>query len=518
LFKRIIKSNEDKWLIFLIVLSLAVRVYLFLDLGAILGADVGRMAIISHTWFLKGEITPDLRPYDMANGFFYFPGVFLLPLMFEYLGVDSITTVTFFSFLFSFLGILVFYKIARIFLNEKQSIGATFFYSFVFDIILIFNLFGVFPYGFASFFFLLTVWFISKFYFSEINKKDYPILFLGIFGVFSFHWYLFIPSALFIFSCFMYDFVQFNRIKNSLKLISIIIAFLFLVVLTYYPYLSKFWKFKDIPSKPVNTVDLLTFQATRLKYTWFEKFQAVFFMSYMGALYSSILIVSFLFFLFFSKEFKGKKVVWLFFFIFVSIHSLTIFYELNLMRVTTFLWLPYSLVLGQKINKFYYFLILIPMFFFIQSPSIFYLIYSLKFKPELYTPLVNFHKFNRAMNFIREEIPENATFLIDGGGSGCTGTSASYGERIFPLTSRKIFYFTDYCWANYNRTEFEKRVDLYRRVSINSSCCMDELKDYNITHVFIGERWIALNPRHFENNINYELVYDENGNKIFKIK
>ena len=511
-------EREDKILILLICLSLVIRIYLFLDLGSILGADVGRMAIISHTWFLKGKITPDLRPYDMANGFFYFPGVFLLPLAFEYLGIDPITTITFFSFLLSFLGVVVFYKIARIFLDKRQSIGATFFYSFAFDIVLIFNLFGVFPYGFASFFFLLTVWVISKYYFSTLTKKDYFLLFLGLFGMFSFHWYLFIPLALFFLSCFMYDFIELNRLRASLKLIGLTSILLILVTLIYYPYLKIFWKYRGIASKPQNISDLLTFQIGRMKFDFYDKFSTVFFMSYIGSMYSSVLLVSFIFSLIFMREFwKDRKRVWVFFMVLVGIHAFTVFYELNLLRITSFIWLAYSLFLGYKINKPWMLLLLLPILFFVQSPSILYLINALHYHQDIFVPFVDFHKFNKAMDFIRREVPENATFLIDGGGAGCTGASASYGERIFPLTSRRIFYFTNYCWANYNRTEFKKRVDLYRRVSINASCCINELKSYNVTHVFIGEKWVGFDPKYFLNNSNYRLIYDEDGYKIFEI-
>jgi len=508
--------NHRLNLALILLLSLIVRAYLFLDLGSILGADAGRFAIISHAWYLKG-ITPDLRPYDMTNGFFYFPSVFLLPLMFEYLGVNSITTVTFFSFLFSFLGILVFYKVARIFLNKEQSIGATFFYSFVFDIVLIFNLFGVFPYGFASFFFLLAVWFISKFYFSEISKKDYMMLFLGIFGIFSFHWYLFIPLGLFFLSCFTHRFVEKGLLKKSLYLVIIVAVFLGLTALIYYPYLKIFWKYKGISGRPENLSDLLTFQIGRMRFNFYDKFSTIFFMSYIGSMYSSVLLVAFIFSLIFMRDFwKDDRRIWILFLFLIGVHAFTVFYELNMLRVTSFIWLPYSLVLGYKINKPWMFSILLPILFFVQSPSILYLINALHYHQEIFVPFIDFHRFNRAMDFIREEIPENATFLIDGGGAGCTGASASYGERIFPLTSRKIFYFTNYCWANYSREEFKKRVDLYRRVSINASCCVDELKSYNVTHVFIGEKWVGFDPKYF-NNSNYELIYDEDEYKIYRI-
>lgn len=514
----VIKNN--KLLISLILLSLLIRAYLFLSLGSILGADVGRFTIISHVWYLKG-ITPDLKPYDMADGFFYFPGVFLLPLVFEYAGVNPVATVTFFSFLFSFLGCLVFYKIARIFLDKRQATGAFFFYSFAFDVVLIFNLFGVFPYGFASFFLLLCMWFMSKYFFAKVNKKDYMILFLGILGIFSFHWYVVYPLIFFFLSIIMYEFIKFGKwkrtLKQSLKFVSVSALFLGLIFLLYLPYFNVFWKYQGVTNKPYNISDLMTFQIGRARFDFYTKFSTVFFMSYIGSMYSSLLLASFIFSLIFMREFiRDKKGVWIIFLSLIGVHAFTIFYELNLLRVTTFIWFAYSIILGYKINNAYHFAILLPLLFLVQSPSILYLITATTYKQEIFVPFINFHKFDKAMDFIKNNIPENATFLIDGGGAGCTGASASYGERIFPMTSRKIFYFSNYCWAYYNRTDFQEKVDLYRRVSINASCCIDELKSYNVTHVFIGEKWVGFDPKYF-NNSNYELVYNENGYKIYKI-
>ena len=134
--------------------------------------------------------------------------------------------------------------------------------------------------------------------------------------------------------------------------------------------------------------------------------------------------------------------------------------------------------------------------------------------------MVDFKDFHKAMDFIKEEVPENATFLIDGGGCGCMGASASYGERIFPLTSRKIFYFTNYCWAKYDRDEYFKRVDLYRRIGIepDDTEALEELKNYNVTHVFVGSKSVGFHPYPFAHSKNYEMIYNESGFQIFKIR
>jgi uncharacterized membrane protein len=134
-------------------------------------------------------------------------------------------------------------------------------------------------------------------------------------------------------------------------------------------------------------------------------------------------------------------------------------------------------------------------------------------------PWIIWPEYNDMIRFIQQSIPPNATFLIDGGGAGCTGANPSYGERIFPLTSRKIFYFTDYCWAEYNRTDYQNRVELYRRVSINpdDDKTFKELKSYNITHVYVGPYSVGLKAQLFSKSEKYKLVFEKNGNYIFQL-
>jgi len=135
-------------------------------------------------------------------------------------------------------------------------------------------------------------------------------------------------------------------------------------------------------------------------------------------------------------------------------------------------------------------------------------------------PWVVWSEHSNAMNFIKDNTSLESIFLVDGGGSGCIGSGSSYGERIFPLTSRRIFYFTNYCWADYNKTEYRRRVDIYRRISIDpdDSEALAELKGYNVTHVFIGPGHVGLDPVLFSNSTNYELVYDEDNFQIFEVK
>jgi len=135
-------------------------------------------------------------------------------------------------------------------------------------------------------------------------------------------------------------------------------------------------------------------------------------------------------------------------------------------------------------------------------------------------PWIVWSHHKEAMDFIKENVPENAVILMDGGGSGCFGANPSAGERIFPLTSRKVFYFTNYCWAKYDREEYAKRVDLYRRIAIDpdDSETLQKLKEYGVSHVFIGPNDVGLKLRLFQESSKYRLMYDENDYKIFEIK
>lgn len=509
-------NNNRFWFILILLLSLGFRVYLFGSVGSILGADVGRFTIISHVWYLKKQIATDLRPYDLARGFFYFPGVFLLPFIFEFIGIDPVTSVTFFSFLFSFLGTLVFYKIARVFLSESKAIASFFFYSLGFDIVLIFNFFGLFSYGFASFFFLVVLWQLLE------KKPNFFLMTLGLFGIFMFHWYLFMVLCIALLSIFTYQFVEDRIDLNFWKLFCLSFILASLISLPFVlPFLKYFRISFDVERaselSKENYVDLLTFTARRLEMNAWERFKTIFFVSYVGTIFSPFLLLGFFFSI--LTIILRKKVNFLtYFFLFLSIASVLVFGELNLLRAASFLWLVYCVFLGYWFDNHYLNLAFIPLFFFVQSPSILFLINALSNYQEIFVPFINFHNFNKVMNWVRNNLPENATFLIDGGGSGCTGASASYGERIFPLTSRKIFYFSNYCWADYDREEYRKRVDLYRRISINASCCINELKAYNITHIFIGEKWVGLDPKQFDNTTYFKLVYsDENGYKIYEV-
>jgi hypothetical protein len=503
----------------LIFLSFAVRLYLYLTLGTILGSDVGRFAIITHAWFLKGQITPNLQPYDMATGFFYFPGALLLMWFFENFGIDSISTVTFFSFLLSFIGTLVFYKIARLFLNEREAIGAYFFYSFLFDFVFTFNFYGIFTSGVAWFFFLIAMWQSLEF----ILKKNgnYLLLISSMVLAVLCHGYSVLDIIAFSLAVLIWDFVEHGKFDVAIELYKKYAVATLVGIIVYAPFFMSFGSYFPLARYPENTSDLFAFSAGREALNIIDQIRIIFFTSYVGTIESPILYVAFALTVYSIPQFlKDKKALIIFLFIVTAVFSFCIFDELNLLRITALLWIPYALVMGKYFNNMKYNALLLVLLFLVPSPGILYSINAVYNHPDRFIPLIDFQPFNKAMGWIRGNTPLNSTFIMDGGGAGCTGASASYGERIFPLTSRKIFYFTDYCFADYNRSEYEKRVDIYRRISINpdDEGALNQLHLYNVTYVFIGKWKVGFDYPYFARSQNYELVYNDSGINIFKVR
>jgi len=384
-----------------------------------------------------------------------------------------------------------------------------------FDFIWIYSFFGIFTYGWSFLFFMTSLYSALKLE-EKFSKKFFLVNLLSTFLAWLFHWYCILLIAIGYMAIFLREFITFKKIKIKyflLLFINVILGFLL-----SYPFYLPFINYIGVTRTPENIFDLLTFAMDRFKISPIQQFQVIFLTSYVGTIFSAVLILSFFLTIINFRWFKDEKSFFLYLFILLAYFSYLFLGEMNLLRLNSLMWITYAVSLGYFFSENKLNLIFIPILFFVPSPSIPWLINALYNQANIFVPFADFHKFNQAMSFIINNIPENATFLIDGGGSGCTGASASFGERIFPMTSRKIFYFTDYCWAIYNRDEFMKRTDLYRRVSINTSCCIDELKEYNITHVFIGERFVGLNPNLFMNDTNYKLIYDKEGYRIFELK
>lgn len=516
-------DNLSKLLLLFVIISIILRVVLFLKIGTILGADVGRFGIIAKTFLLKGNITPNLQPYDLASGFFYFPGAFVLPMLFELIGINSIVGVTLAVFILSFLSGLAFYLMGKIFFDRKVAVSMFFFYSIVFDISLNLGLFGVFPFGLGVFFFILLSVSLLKFYFKK--SENILLLFFPVAGVLFFHGYLALPSLIFFFSLISYELLRKGNLKKCKSLFFQLIKAALLVLLILAPYFLYFGGGITVPFQKDNTADLMTFASERRGLTIKDKISTLLFFSHGGTnVFSLALVGLFLFIVFIWKKLKGswlnKKVILILLLLYLLVFNLNALKGCNLHRNSEFNWMFYSAGFSLALSEPPLNLATIPIFYYVESPSLPYYIRILEPRTEMrVNQWVIWPGYEDMIKFIRKNVPKNATFLIDGGGAGCTGASSSYGERIFSLTSRKIFYFTDYCWAEYNRSEYEKRVDLYRKISINpDSEALKELKNYSVTHVYIGPNSVGLKEKLFEKSKNYRKIYDENDFAIFKIK
>jgi len=518
---RIKLDKTSKIFLFYIIICLSVYSYLFLETGTILGADAGRFAIISHIWYLKG-ITTDLRPYDMPSGFFYFPELILILSSMEHLGINPIDGTTILAFITSFLTNITFYFLAKKFIGRDKAVHAFFFYSMLFPITLNYAVFGTFNYAFSILWFYVLAIFSYEIFFEEKNRTI--LLGLALLMLALFHIYIIFVLISFLFGLITYEFVNLRELKRTKKLIfsyskAFIIAFILGI-----PFLMLFYDYIPVAFDKRNTIDLLSFTHTRQKESnLYTMLKTIIISPQIGILYSSIYIIAFLFFVVTIKKFlfENKRLVILYFLIYIIFFNLCAFNDLNLQRTTSMVWIPYAMDFGLILTNPALNVATLPIFYFVQSPSPLYLINV--FNPtngaKQVLPYVIWSDYMKAMDFIKEEVPLNSTFLIDSGGSGCTAVSSSYGERIFPITERKIFFFTNYCWAEYNRSDYSERVDLYRRVSINPDFdVLEDIKKYNLTHVFIGPNDIGLKLEYFVNSTNYEMIYNESGFYIFKIK
>jgi len=512
----------SKIFLFYLVLSILIRIILFLRVGTLHGADVGRFATISHIFILKKNIVTNLQPYDMPTAYFYFPGSLILMTIGELIGINSIDFATLTSFLFSTVSSLLFYLIMRKLLTRKNAITAFFFYSFIFDIVLNYAMFGNFSYAFSTVYFFMLCLISLEMFFTD--KKRLLILTLTILGLLSFHYFLAFSSVIFLLSIFTYEFVNKNRFFNkSKKIIYEYSKALIFSLILLLPFFFLFGRHFNAAFTKENVIDTLMISFYRQKMPLIDRIWNLFFIS-PSIVPSSIFIIAFFVFLIRVKKLiKDKKCILVYFFPYLSIQSFILFTNANFSRIVSSLWMIYVFAFSSFFTNPVLNVAILPIFYFVQSPSPIYFINALapveKLEPEI-LPWVIWEEFNDVMDFIKSNTPEDSIFLIDGGGSGCFGASASYGERIFPLTSRRVFYFTDYCWADYNRSEYRKRVDVYRRISINPDDpeALSDLKEYDVTHVFIGPNDVGLDFNLFSNSMNYELIYDEKNFKIFKIK
>jgi hypothetical protein len=521
LLRKIIKEREvslkilknDLWLLLLLSISFLVNFTLFFNQKSIVGADVGRFGIISHSIFLKGKFETNLEPYDMAKDFFYFPSIILIPPLFEMVEVNPITFLSFLVFFFSSLYALPIYLITKKLFNEDVAISSFFFSSFLFNPLINIGFFGVFPYAISIFFFLSLLYFVLE------NKKDFISICTSLMGLISFHMYPSILLIPFLMSLLILDFQTLSSVLDE-KFWKFFLFF----SLFFIPYFLNTYPSLFVPFQMERKLDIFMFSTFNRNLSLKEKLQYILFSSPIGFNKNILLVVGLIVFLFSSirnfRRFKfGIKFLTLSFILCIPMLLIT-FNDMNLARSIWINWFFYSIGLGLLLNDKKLNLLILALIAITKLPPSIFSYFELQATYEKgQIPWVVWSSFYDAIDFIKQKTPEDSIFLIDGGGAGCTGASASYGERIFPLTSRKIFYFSDYCWAQYDEDEYRKKVTIYREFSINPSNIhiIQELKRYGITHVFIGPTDVGLDKNLFNNSSLYKLIYENKDFKIFKI-
>lgn len=509
------KLKFSKWFPFILFLTLMLNFLLLMKYKTIVGADIGRFAIISHALFLKGHFETNLLPYDLAKKFFYFPLFVLIPPFFEILGIDAINFLSFLTFFFSSFFGLPIYLITKKLFDQEIALSSFLFSSILFNPLLNIGFFGVFPYAISTFFFLSFLYILI-----ETNLRDNFILFTSLFDIFTTHIYSLVLVIPFLFTHIFMGKNFFQIFKTKYFWRSFLIFFLFLL-----PYIYRTFNAIFIPFNKDNKLDILMFSNFNQKLTLTQKISYLLFSTPNGFVQSFLLGTGFFSFIFavikFYRKFK-ESIEFLGISFFLSFILLIIlFNDMNFARSLWIMWLFYSIGFALFFSDMRLNLVILTLLaLFPLSPSIFsYFILSPTYI-QGQIPWIVWNEFYDAIDFIKLKVPLNSTFLIDGGGAGCTGASASYGERIFPLTSRKIFYFSDYCWAEYDKEEYRKRVDLYREISINPNNLdlVKKLKEeYNITHIFIGPTDVGLNKNLFSNSSIYRLIYDDGSYAIFQI-
>jgi len=515
----------NKWLLGIIMFSVIVETILFLKIGSLMGADVGRFTIVSHIYFLEKNIVTNLQPYDMADRYFYFPGVTVLPAILEIAGINAIDGFTFIALVINLATIVAFYFFSKELIPE-YAVHATLFFAFLFNTPLYFILFAFQPFG-MSYLFLFTALSILLMKFFNRTERNFPVLVFAFLGIIFFHPYVVFLFLTFLAALLIYDFVDNGKkIPGFIRIIKFGLAALLVSVILFSPYLYYFKDSLTISFNRLNKLDILSYRPIFL--FGFLPSQAlrdiftVLFSIPVGFIDPIYLVIAFVIFLLSLKKImhNEKKILAIFFILTIGMNYLASV-NINLSRFLTSTSIFYPMVMPNMLNYMPLNFLFIGASIFFNSPSV--LFYLKNLQPMVDTGLtvrtVVWPEFNDAANFIKKNTPENSTFLIDGGGAGCLGFSSSYGERIFPLTSRKIFYFTNYCWADYNRTDYSARVDVYRKIAENPSDlqAVQMLKNYGVTHVYVGPDDFVLNSTLFLNSAYFKEIFHENSTYIFKL-
>ena len=512
-------DQVNKLFIIYLAIAIILRLFLWAEIRYIFGTDTGRFAEIAHIFYLKGKITPDLRPYNMAYGFFYFLLPILMSTVLEYIGIDPITSMTFFVFLFSILSCVIFYFIMKQFFDKKKAAHMFFFYSMVFDITLTFGIAGIYPYALSVLWFFLSIYIINKIFFEKSNSWICLGIVLALFSVT--HFFFFFPFLCYLFALVSYEIIEEGNLSKTKYMLRQLLKSSIFPIIINIPIFLVFGRYIGISFNKTNT-GLVMAASTHRMVPLGEKIYALL-LNNTSLIQSIVFTAGLVFFIITAFKLKKKQKIWIFYTIYLFVHNFIVFNNANYSRIISALWMIFAIGFGNFLTSPPLNVVILPMFYYVPSSSILYYINVLEQKegiePKVY-PWVLWDDYYKAIDFIKKEVPLNATFLIDSGGAGCFGSSSSYGDRIFSLTSRKPFFFTDYCWAVWDFEDYERRMDIYRWVSINpdNSTIIRMLKEYGVTHVFIGPNDVGLKYELFKNSTHYEEIYNERGFIIFKIK
>jgi hypothetical protein len=504
------RKREHQYLLAIVLFSIVLKLLFFARANWMpIGTDVVRWGTVTHSWFLKGQITPDLQPYFSSGNYFsYTPLTLILGLVAETLFFDPITGATLISCLLSTMSVITFYMLCREFLGEKKALYSSLYYVALFDSSFIYII-NRFLYSFASGFFPL---FLSMYYLTRAFKDGKADRFLVPVLVFlaTSHFFHLFPLLIFLICLYIVRRdreVLLDILKKSLlAVVMAVLVFLpYLIVFmgnighTNQPYVSAEWTMYETFSELANASPL----ERLLVYILANGMEP-----YYGFFYGFGLVLMFLAVKRFSKSRKTLS----YFFMICLITSF--FYTTNVMfiRFSTFPKMLYPLATSIFFSDPSSAIILTGMSFFVERTPAWYAMNDFN---NTYLDIVTSEEID-AYEFIRQNVPEEATFLIDGGGQGIfEGHSGSHGDRIFVLTSRRVFYYSGIMELG----EYQKRLDVYRRISINPDnlAAIQELKDYGVTHVYVGPADVGLNENLFIKSENYELLWREGDVYIFEI-
>lgn len=517
--------QDDKWILVVMIAAIVSESILFVKIGTLMGSDVGRFASVSHIYYLEKYIVSNLQPYDLAYKYFYFPGTIVLPTLFETIGIDPIFALTFVGLLVNLCTVLAFYFFSKKLVGD-YAIHATLFFAFLFNIPLYFILFAFQPFGMSYLFFFVAAEILLSIFFN-ISKKNIAVLPFAFAGIFFFHPYILFLFATFIASLFIYDFFESDyKIRNFRRMIVLSLLPLMISLIFILPYMYFFKDALTISFTRINTIDVSSYHPlyffSFVPNEILQQILTVLFFIPVGFVAPVYLFIAFVIFVISWKKFiKNEKKILAIFFVLTFGLNYFASSNINFSRFLTSTTIFYPNVMPAILNSLPLNLVFVAGSTFFNSPSIFYYARTLhtKVEPGSSVKTIVWPEFYDAINFIRQNTSTNSTFLIDGGGAGCLGLSSSYGERIFPLTSRKVFYFTNYCWAEYNRTDYSERVDAFRKISENPSeaSAVQTIKNFGVTHIYIGPEDIIFNPELFMNSTYYKLIFHENRVYIFQI-